>query len=136
MYFQHWSKEIIMSSTIRLNKLRQERFYHWLPFIGLAAFLLLLLLMPDQAHASTAGTGLEWESPLKKISDSIRGPVAFAIALLGVIGCGATLIWGGEINEFIRRMIMVVLVISIILGAADLLSTLFTTGAVIPMVPK
>lgn len=102
-----------------------------LPWLLLGAFLLLCCLMPEKAHASTTTTGLEWETPLNKVADSIKGPVAFVISLLGVIGCGAGLIFGGEINEFIRRMIMIVLVISLLLFAGNILSTLFSSGAVI-----
>ena len=44
---------------------------------------------------------------------------------------GAMLIWGGEINEFARKLIMVVLVIALIVAATNLLSTLFGVGAVV-----
>jgi type IV secretion system protein VirB2 len=89
-------------------------------------------LMPALAHAaSTGGSGLEWETPLQKIRDSVTGPVAYAISLLGIVVTGAILVFGGEINEFVRRLIMLVLVISLMVFAADLLNTLFNKGAVI-----
>ena len=59
------------------------------------------------------------------------GPVAYAISLLGIVVTGAILVFGGEINEFVRRLIMLVLVISLMVFAADLLNTLFNKGAVI-----
>jgi type IV secretion system protein VirB2 len=91
-----------------------------------------LCLMPALAHAaSTGGSGLEWETPLQKIRDSVTGPVAYAISLLGIVVTGAILVFGGEINEFVRRLIMLVLVISLMVFAADLLNTLFNKGAVI-----
>jgi type IV secretion system protein VirB2 len=65
------------------------------------------------------------------LADSIKGPVAFTISLLGLVGGGATLIWGGEINEFVRRLIMLVMVISLLVFASNILSTLFGVGAVI-----
>ena len=74
---------------------------------------------------------LEWETPLQKIRDSVTGPVAYAISLLGIVVTGAILVFGGEINEFVRRIIMLVLVISLMVFAADLLNTLFNKGAVI-----
>jgi hypothetical protein len=46
-------------------------------------------------------------------------------------GCGAALIRGGEINEFVRRIVMVVLVIAVLVGANSLLTTLFSSGAMI-----
>ena len=92
----------------------------------------VILFLPSFAHAaSTGGSGLEWETPLQKIRDSVTGPVAYAISLLGIVVTGAILVFGGEINEFVRRLIMLVLVISLTVFAADLLNTLFNKGAVI-----
>ena len=92
----------------------------------------MILFLPSLAHAaSTSGSGLEWETPLQKIRDSVTGPVAYAISLLGIVVTGAILVFGGEINEFVRRVIMLVLVISLMVFAADLLNTLFNKGAVI-----
>ena len=100
-----------------------------------AGFLLTcaVLAIPDLASAATGGgSGLPWETPLETLRDSITGPVAYTISLLGVVVAGAALVFGGEINDFVRRMIMLVLVISLIIFAANFLSTLFNTGAVIP----
>jgi type IV secretory pathway VirB2 component (pilin) len=92
---------------------------------------------PTQRQASTSGGGLEWESPLQKFGDSIKGPVAFVISLMGIVVCGAMLIWGGEINEFVRRFVMVILVISLLVFASSILTSLFGIGAIIdlPQVP-
>jgi type IV secretion system protein VirB2 len=97
----------------------------------LTVFILALLVSP--AAASTGGGSLPWETPLQTIADSITGPVAYAISLIGIVVAGAILVWGGEINEFARRMIMLVLVISLIVFATQVLSTLFNvSGAVLP----
>lgn len=97
------------------------------------ALLAFCIWLPEQAHASAAGGGgLPWESPLQTITRSIQGPVAYAISLLGIIGCGGMLIWGGEINEFMRRGIMLTLVISLVVLASNVLTGLFNTaGALI-----
>jgi type IV secretion system protein VirB2 len=94
--------------------------------------LALGFVLPDQAWASsTSSGGLPWESPLKTVSDSLTGPVAYAVSLIGVVVTGAMLIFGGEINEFARRIIMLVLVVALLVSATNLLSTLFSTGAVV-----
>ena len=77
------------------------------------------------------GGGLPWETPLDTLVQSIRGPVAYGISLLGIVSAGAMLVWGGEINEFVRRVIMLVLVISLIVFAGNILTTLFSSAAVI-----
>ena len=99
--------------------------------LSIVVFFGLAVLAPE-AIAGTGGGALPWESPLQTIADSISGPVAYAISLIGIVVAGAMLVWGGEINEFARRIIMLVLVISLIVFATQLLSTLFNvSGAVI-----
>jgi type IV secretory pathway VirB2 component (pilin) len=94
--------------------------------------IFVLAFLATDAAASTGGGSLPWETPLQTIATSITGPVAYAISLIGIVVAGAMLVWGGEINEFARRMIMLVLVISLIVFATQVLSTLFNvSGAVL-----
>jgi type IV secretion system protein TrbC len=98
----------------------------------LAAFM-ALLFEPTLAVASTGGGSLPWETPLEAIRDSVTGPVAYAISLMGIVVAGAMLVWGGEIGDFVRRIIMLTLAISLIVFAANILATLFNvSGAVLP----
>ena len=98
-----------------------------------ALALLILVFLPPNAAASTGGSSLPWEGPLQTIATSMTGPVAYAISLIGIVVAGAMLVWGGEINEFARRIIMLVLVISLIVFSTQLLSALFNvSGAVLP----
>jgi type IV secretory pathway VirB2 component (pilin) len=92
----------------------------------------LALLHPQAAHAATSGTGsLPWDTPLTTLKNDISGPVALGISLLGIVICGATLIWAGEIGDFVRRIVMLVLVIAVLVGANSMLTTLFSSGAMI-----
>lgn len=91
--------------------------------------LLFLALSPELAFASEAATGLEWETPFIAFYRSITGPIAFGISLLGMVVCGAILIWGGEINEFVRRMVMLIMVVAVIMFASNILRRLFAGGA-------
>ena len=60
------------------------------------------------------------------------GPIALTISLLAIVVSGAMLAFGGEINEFARRMIIIVLVIAMIMLAGNYLTDLFgTSGTVI-----
>ena len=104
----------------------------WRTVSLLTLALMLFTLFPEQAHATAGGgAGLPWEAPLDTITRSIQGPVAYAISLLGIVTCGGMLIWGGEINEFVKRGIMLVLVISLVILASNVLSSLFATGALL-----
>ena len=102
-------------------------------YLVLIAALFALLIDSSFAEASTAGGSLPWETPLQAIRDSVTGPIAYAISLMGIVVAGAMLVWGGEIGEFVRRIIMLTLAISLIVFAANILATLFNvSGAVIP----
>jgi type IV secretory pathway VirB2 component (pilin) len=101
-----------------------------LPLLVLA-LIVLAALYPDAAHATSAGGNLPWDGPLTTLKNDITGPVAFTISLLAMVACGAALVFGGEINEFIRRIIMLVLVAALITGVVNVASALGITGAVV-----
>ena len=46
-----------------------------------------------------------------------------------MVACGAALVFGGEINEFVRRIIMLVLVVAFITGVVNVASALGITGS-------
>lgn len=94
-------------------------------FIG----IIVLVLMAPDVMASGSGGDMPWEGPLTKIKDSLSGPVALGISIIGIVVAGGMLIFGGELGEFARRIIMLVLVISLLVTANSLLTSLFTTGA-------
>lgn len=81
------------------------------------------------ALASSGGGGLPWESPLQQIQQSITGPVAGFIALAAVAIAGGMLIFGGELNDFARRLCYVALVGGVLLGATQIVALFGATGA-------
>lgn len=96
-----------------------------------AATATLLLLVATGVQASTNGS-LPWEGGLKTLADSITGPVAAILSLLSIVGAGGGLLFGGEMNTFIKTMAYLVLVIGMVVGAANLMSAFFNvSGAVI-----
>lgn len=95
---------------------------------GCAVVLPVGLGLIDPALASSGG-GLPWEAPLQQIQQSITGPVAGFIALAAVAVAGGMLIFGGELNDFARRLVYVVLVAGILLGATQIVALFGATGA-------
>lgn len=93
----------------------------------LAAPIVLVSVLP--ALAGSGGGGLPWEGPLQQIQESITGPVAGYIALAAVAIAGGMLIFGGELNDFARRLMYVVLVAGILLGATTIVGLFGSTGA-------
>lgn len=98
--------------------------------LGLLVFLAFIIFAPQYAFAST-GTGgsLPYESWLKTLQDSVTGPVAFALALIGIVIAGGVLIFGGDLNGFFRTLIFLVLVMALLIGAQNMMSTFFGRGA-------
>ena len=92
------------------------------------ASLVATALLAGPALASSGGS-LPWESPLQQIQQSITGPVAGFIALAAVAVAGGMLIFGGELNDFARRLMYVVLVAGILLGASQIVALFGATGA-------
>jgi type IV secretory pathway VirB2 component (pilin) len=105
--------------------------------LRISPLLLLFALLVVAAPAfAGGGGGLPWETPLQTIANSLTGPVAFVISLLCLLGAGAALAFGGQMNDFLRTILIVVLVIAILVGGASLLTLLFgASGATLAMVP-
>lgn len=95
---------------------------------GATLALLLSVSLAEPALASSGGR-LPWESPLQQIQQSITGPVAGFIALAAVAIAGAMLIFGGELNDFARRLCYVALVGGVLLGATQIVALFGATGA-------
>ncbi|WP_448949329.1 conjugal transfer system pilin TrbC [Lautropia mirabilis] len=99
----------------------------------LAAFLVMLVfivLMPQHALAAEGqGGGLPYEGWLTSLRNSVTGPVAFTISIVGIVIAGSVLIFGGELNAFFRTLIFLVLVMALIVGANNMMATFFGQGA-------
>ena len=96
---------------------------------ALGAVILLLLFITHPAFASSAGGGLPFDSYLTKIQKSITGPFAFTAAIIGLVGAGATLIFGGEMNGFLRTLLFIVLVLSFLVAAQNTMTAITGKGA-------
>ncbi len=95
------------------------------------AIITLFLLSMDQAHATVgAGGALPYETWLVSLRNSVTGPVAFTLSIVGIVVAGGILIFGGELNAFFRTLIFIVLVMALLVGANNVMTNLFQ-GAVI-----
>jgi type IV secretory pathway VirB2 component (pilin) len=98
--------------------------------IWLVLVVAILLVAPHHAFASE-GTGgsLPYETWLTTLRNSVTGPVAFALSITGIVIAGGTLIFGGDLNGFFRTMIFVTLVMALLVGAQNMMSSFFGRGA-------
>ncbi|HEY5237686.1 MAG TPA: TrbC/VirB2 family protein [Rhizomicrobium sp.] len=83
------------------------------------------LMFTSSAYAT--GTNMPWEAPLQNILDSIQGPVAKALAVIIIIVTGLTLAFGETSGGF-RRLIQIVLGLSIAFAASSFFLSFFSFG--------
>ena len=103
---------------------------HIIQYIVPMIILALIVFCPGHAFASEGGGGgLPYESWLTNLRTSVTGPVAFAISIIGIVVAGGVLIFGGELNAFFRRLIFIVLVMALLVGAQNMMGTFFGRGA-------
>ena len=103
---------------------------HTVFWIATMALLALVVLAPEHAFASE-GTGgsLPYESWLTNLRNSVTGPVAFTLSVIGIVIAGSVLIFGGDLNGFFRTLVFIVLVMALLVGAQNMMSTFFGRGA-------
>lgn len=86
--------------------------------------LSMLALLLFSADVFAQELELPYNQGLKAFQASLRGPVPFAISLVGIVACGAMLIFGGEISGFMRTMIFIILVVAVIVQADNVVKGL------------
>jgi type IV secretion system protein VirB2 len=100
----------------------------------LASFALFLLafclLAPGEAYASEGvGGTLPYESWLMNLRNSVTGPVAFTLSMVGIVVAGGALVMGGDLSGFFRTLVFIVLVLAFLVGAQNMMSNFFGRGA-------
>ena len=92
----------------------------------------ILLIVGSDAYAGTSSGGsLPYESWLTSLRDSVTGPVAFSLSIIGIVIAGGVLIFGGDLNGFFRTLIFIVLVMAFLVGAQNMMTGFFGNAAVI-----
>jgi type IV secretion system protein VirB2 len=83
------------------------------------------------ASANTTGAGsLPWETPLQTLANELTGPTAGTIAIIAIFVAGLALIFGEDLGKFARTLLMIVIALAFLVGAANFVKPL-TGGLVI-----
>jgi type IV secretion system protein TrbC len=88
-------------------------------------FRLYRRLIPGVIVASVYGgaaQALPWDGPIQALQEDLTGTVARAIGVIALAVAGGMLAFGGELNDFTKRILMVVLALSVMLMAAQFMS--------------
>lgn len=117
-------------------KLSRKKIAIRLGFSILPALVLLVLVVPDVMASVGTGGSLPYETWLTNLRNSVTGPVAFTLSFVGIVVAGGVLIFGGELNAFFRTLIFIVLVMALLVGAQNMMSTFFGRGAEIGTLPS
>ena len=93
------------------------------------ALCICIAMLPEIANASS--TGMPYEGALEKLKNSLTGPVAQTVAIVGIVASGATLIFGGEISGFLKSVVYLILVCSLLVAGTKVISVFSdsTSGA-------
>ncbi|OJW51129.1 MAG: conjugal transfer protein TrbC [Alphaproteobacteria bacterium 41-28] len=104
----------------------QKAIFYW-------SFFAILVFFLAESHSALASTGtggsLPYETWLTSLRNSVTGPVAFTLSIIGIVIAGGVLIFGGELNGFFRTLIFIVLVMALLIGSQNMMSTFFGRGA-------
>ncbi|MDY6399244.1 MAG: TrbC/VirB2 family protein [Synergistales bacterium] len=90
-----------------------------------AIFISLIVCAPFEAHAGKAtdpkgDKTVPWSSGLSELVNILSGPTALFISMLGLFFAGGILIFGGELGNFTRMLMMVIIVGSSLTGISTL----------------
>jgi type IV secretion system protein TrbC len=91
---------------------------------------LLVALLSSQAGATSTVTGgglgsMPWETPIQTVAQSITGPVALGVSIMGLAVCGMILVFGGEMTDFAKRAIYIVIVVAFLISSVSLMNTFY-----------
>lgn len=97
--------------------------------IAFALVIAYIFLLPQAIASTGTGGSLPYESWLTSLRNSVTGPVAFSLSIIGIVIAGGVLIFGGDLNGFFRTLMFLVLVMAFLVGAQNMMSTFFGRGA-------
>lgn len=116
-----------LSKTITHQSVFRSSIFRSLIWLSL---LLALCILSTQVMASEGvGGSLPYESWLTSLRNSVTGPVAFTLSVVGIVIAGGALIFGGDLNGFFRSLVFLTLVMALVIGANNIMSGFFGRGA-------
>lgn len=77
------------------------------------------------AFASSTSSGFKYEAPLKQFAESMSGPVAYSLAILGAFCVVAVVLFGGDITGLTRSVVLFIIGVGLIAFISELLKNLF-----------
>jgi type IV secretion system protein VirB2 len=95
------------------------------------AFVLVLLGSGVAGATGSSSAGLPWEATIKMVADSLSGPVAFSICVLGIFASGVAIVFGADLPGWVRTVAQVALVAALIGMSGQLLAVFGLSSATV-----
>lgn len=92
--------------------------------VFIMVFLLAILCSVPAALASESD--LPWNTALEKLVNAFSGKTALLISMVGIFFAGGMLIFGGDLGNF-GKMVMMVVLVGSMMGALSSLASKFIT---------
>ena len=90
----------------------------------------LLMVSISSSFASSISSTYAWDSLLSKITTDLSSNLAIAIGMISIIVCGGIMAFV-DLQSGGKKLLQALLGLSVIFGAASIMSALFSSGAVI-----
>jgi type IV secretory pathway VirB2 component (pilin) len=100
---------------------------NWIKKINISAMTFLIAM--KSAYASSTTTSLPFNTAMNTLKDAISGPFLLAAAIIMIVVTCLMLAFG-EWGDGFKKVINIVLWLSIAFGAASFVATMFGSGAV------
>jgi type IV secretory pathway VirB2 component (pilin) len=127
---------------VRAASLDGRRSGKWRPLVLVLLALALWLLLAHGAWADTStsstststssggsnpwGTAADpWGTSVGKLAGMLNGTVARGIGTIALFAAGGMLVFGGELNEFTKKICMVVVAVSVMVLGGGMIGTIF-----------
>ena len=108
-----------------MKKSFTEMLFEWRVAIFAAVFLMVLLCTPMAALASE--NDLPWNTALDKLINAFSGRTALLVSMVGIFFAGGMLIFGGDLGNF-GKMVMMVVLVGSMMGALSSIASKFITA--------
>lgn len=95
------------------------------------ALVAIFILLSEASVFAGEGENLPWNKGLEDLTNSLSGKTALYISMIGIFFAGGMLIFGGDLGNFGKTIMMVVLVGCMMGGLSSVAATFIKTGALL-----
>ena len=84
--------------------------------------------MASQTGGGNAPAGTPWDSSLTTLTGFLTGSVAKYISIIAIFVAGLALVFGEDLGQFARRLLMIVIAIAFLVGGSSFAAAFIGNG--------